>query len=54
MISRGQALDFLNQKIENKNIIKHMIACEALMAGVYEALAERGEKDLGGTKEESG
>ena len=52
MISRGQALDFLNQKIENKNIIKHMIACEALMAGVYEALVEKGEKDLGGTKEE--
>jgi predicted hydrolase (HD superfamily) len=52
MISRDQALEFLNQKIENKNIIKHMIACEALMAGVYEALAEKGEKDLGGTKEE--
>jgi len=52
MISRAQALEFLNQKIENKNIIKHMIACEALMAGVYEALREKGEKDLGGTKEE--
>jgi len=52
MISRGQALEFLNKKIENKNIIKHMIACEALMAGVYEALVEKGEKDVGGTKEE--
>jgi predicted hydrolase (HD superfamily) len=52
MISRQQALEFLNQKIENKNIIKHMIACEALMAGVYEALVTKGEKDLGGTKEE--
>jgi len=52
MISRAQALEFLNQKIENKNIIKHMVACEALMAGVYEVLKEKGEKDLGGTKEE--
>jgi len=52
MISRQQALEFLNKKIENKNIIKHMIACESLMAGIYEALAAKGEKDLGGTKEE--
>jgi predicted hydrolase (HD superfamily) len=52
MISRQQALEFLSEKIENKNIIKHMIACEALMAGVYEALVTKGEKDLGGTKEE--
>jgi len=52
MITREQALEFLSEKIENKNIIKHMIACEALMAGVYEVLAARGEADLGGTKEE--
>ncbi len=52
MISRQQALEFLNKKIENKNIIKHMIACEALMAGVYEALVAKGEKDLRGTQEE--
>jgi len=52
MITREQALEFLSEKIENKNIVKHMIACEALMAEVYEALVARGEKDLGGTKEE--
>jgi len=52
MISRSQALEFLSEKIENKNIIKHMIACEALMAEVYDVLVRRGEKDLGGTKEE--
>jgi len=52
MISRQQALEFLNKKIENKNIIKHMIACEALMAEVYGVLVKRGEKHLGGTKEE--
>lgn len=31
MISREEALKFLNEKIENQNIIKHMIACEAIM-----------------------
>lgn len=36
MITRDQALQFLNEKIENKNIIKHMIATEALMGGVYD------------------
>jgi hypothetical protein len=52
MINRKEALEFLNQKIENKNIIKHMLACEALMSSVYETLVSRGEKNLGGTKEE--
>lgn len=52
MITRQQALEFLNQKIENKNIVKHMLACEALMGGVYEALETKGEKDLGGTRDE--
>ncbi len=50
MISREEALKFLEEKIENKNIIKHMLATEALMGGVYEALKDK--KDLGGTKEE--
>ncbi|MDP2861013.1 MAG: phosphohydrolase [bacterium] len=31
MITREEALKFLSGKIENKNIIKHMIAAEALM-----------------------
>jgi predicted hydrolase (HD superfamily) len=52
MISREEALNFLNEKIENKNIIKHMLATEALMGGVYEALKAKGETDLGGTKNE--
>jgi predicted hydrolase (HD superfamily) len=50
MISREEALKFLDEKIENKNIIKHMLATEALMGGVYEAL--QGKGDLGGSKEE--
>lgn len=52
MISRGEAINFLNQKNKNQNIIKHMLATEALMAGIYDALKARGETDLGGTKKE--
>lgn len=52
MITREKALNFLEEKIENKNIIKHMLATEALMAGVYDALKAHGESDLGGTREE--
>lgn len=52
MISRQQALDFLHEKVENKNIIKHMLATEALMGGVYEVMVARGKEELGGTKEE--
>lgn len=52
MISRQEALKFLEEKIENKNIIKHMLATEALMGGVYDALEAKGERNLGGTKEE--
>ena len=52
MISREEALKFLNEKIENKNIIKHMLAAEAVMAGIYEALKTKGVTDLGGAKEE--
>lgn len=62
MITREEALKFLEEKIENKqacfsqarnkNIIKHMLATEALMGGVYEALKAKGKTELGGTKEE--
>ena len=34
MISRENALKFLNENIENKNIVKHMLATEALMRAV--------------------
>jgi len=52
MITRDQAIQFLNEKIANKNIIKHMIATEALMGGVYDALVIKGKTDLGGSKKE--
>lgn len=46
MISRNQAIEFLNNKIANKNIIKHMLATEAMM----KALAQK----LGGNEDEWG
>lgn len=52
MITREEALKFLNERIENKNIIKHMLATEALMGGIYDVLKAKGKTDLGGTKEE--
>ncbi|MFC1790157.1 phosphohydrolase [Patescibacteria group bacterium] len=41
MIKREEALKFLEEQIENKNIIKHMIACEVIMR----ALAKRFEPE---------
>jgi len=52
MISRKKALEFLDKKIKNKNIVKHMLALEAVMGGVYDFLKSRGETDLAGVKEE--
>lgn len=52
MITRGEALKFLDEKIENKNIVKHMLATEVLMGEVHDFLKARGETDLSGTKEE--
>lgn len=44
MITRNEALAFLNQKIANKNIVKHMLATEALMRAVARKLKiENGE-----------
>lgn len=52
MISREEARRFLEERVSNENIIKHMIALEAVMGGLYDALREMGKADLGGTKEE--
>lgn len=54
MISRKEGLDFVRQFVTNENIVKHMIALEALMGGVYDELKARGrsETELGGTREE--
>jgi len=52
MISRQQALSLIREHVKNENIVKHMLATEALMKGVYDFLKARGETDLGGTREE--
>ncbi len=54
MITRGQALSLVKEHVSNGNIIKHMLATEALMAGVYDEQKSRGRTDeqLGGTREE--
>ena len=51
MISREEALSLIEEHVENKNIIKHMMALEAVMGGLWEELNKK-EKDTGGTKEE--
>ena len=38
MITRLEALKFLEEKVANKNIIKHMLATEVLMRAVYRKL----------------
>ena len=43
MITRGEALKFLEEKIENKNIIKHMLATEAIMRALALKLKTREE-----------
>lgn len=54
MITKDQALSIIGEHVDNKNIVKHMLATEALMGGIYDELKGRGgsEEDLGGTKEE--
>lgn len=54
MITREQALNLISEHVTNKNIVKHMMALEALMGGVYDELKKRGKSDveLGGSKEE--
>jgi len=51
MISREQAICLINENVSNVNIRKHMLAVEALMGGIYDALKSRGGKNLGGTRE---
>lgn len=52
MINREKALKFLNEQVGNENIIKHMLAVEALMAEIYDALKTKERTDLGGNREE--
>lgn len=54
MINHQEAIEIIKEYVTNGNIVKHMFATEALMAGIYDELKSRGKTDeeLGGTKEE--
>jgi predicted hydrolase (HD superfamily) len=54
MLTRDQAISLINEHVLKNNIVKHMLATEALMGGIYDELKSRGKTDeeLGGTKEE--
>ena len=43
MITRDQALEFLNQQIENENIKKHMYATEAIMRALARYFLDQGK-----------
>lgn len=47
MITREQALQFLNENLENKNIIKHMLAAEAMMRSLASEYIEHRTKNIG-------
>jgi len=54
MITHEQAFSLIKEHVTNNNIVKHMLALEALMGGVYDELKKKGHtsEEMGGTKEE--
>ncbi|MFC1625021.1 phosphohydrolase [Patescibacteria group bacterium] len=52
MIPRKEVIRLIQEKVKNKNIIKHMFALEAVMGAIWEELNKKGIKNLGGKKEE--
>ena len=51
MISRQQAISLIGEHVQNKNIVKHMYAVEAMMEGLYDYFKNTG-RSFEGTKEE--
>jgi len=45
MITREEALQLIEEHVENKNIIKHMFALEAVMGALWEKLKTDGTKE---------
>lgn len=45
MIARQEALELINSHVENKNIVKHMLALEAVMGALYDKIQKDGERD---------
>lgn len=46
LITRKEALKFLNENVENKNIIKHMLAAEAMMKALAQQCKVQSAKDI--------
>lgn len=47
MITREEALEILEEKVQNKNIIKHMLATEAMMIALAQKLDPEEEEEWG-------
>jgi predicted hydrolase (HD superfamily) len=45
MISKEQALKLIGEHVENKNIVKHMLALEAVMGALWEKFQKDGTKE---------
>jgi len=55
MISREQALELIREHVKNENIVKHMLALEAVMGGLFIELSKQRSNEttsLGGILEE--
>ena len=51
-INRAELLAILNKRFDNKNLVKHMLAVEAAMGGLYDFFKETRPKDVKQTREE--
>ena len=57
MITREQALELIREHVKNENIVKHMLALEAVMRALYDELTKLPSNkvtNLGGTQDEFG
>ena len=46
MITKDQALSLIDEHVSNKNIIKHMLALEAVMLALARKLKAENEEEL--------
>jgi predicted hydrolase (HD superfamily) len=52
MITREQALCLIEEHVTNKNIVKHMLALEAVMGGLWESLKKKKDLKIDESREE--
>jgi len=51
-MDRNKLLEILDNQVENKNVIKHMLAAEACMGALFDYLREKRGKEMGETRDE--